>query len=133
MKRLNATGRVALGLVSLAATLVLIFDLAFGLLPNESEAMAQYRQRSSRYLGIQLATLLQGRNLAPLSATLEAVLRGDPELRSIALRRADGPLVAIAGEHTRHWVAPKDGASNPTHILVPIEADVRRGGRTRAS
>lgn len=129
MKKLNAISRVALGLVSLAAALVLLFDLAFGLLPSDSENLRQMRQRVSEHLAIQVAALLNDRDGAALRNTLEAVRLRDPEMRSVAVRRADGLIAASSGEHLRHWAGRGEVASSLTHVLVPIQAGgVRWGG-----
>lgn len=128
MKKLNAVGRIALGLVALAASMVLIFDLIFGLLPSESDTQRIVRQKVSENLAIQAAGLLQARDVSAIEATLHSVFRRDPEVRSIAVRRADGLMVASAGDHVRYWVAPRDGLSTLTHVIVPIQADGVRWG-----
>ena len=49
MKKLNAVGRIALGLVALAASMVLIFDLVFGLLPSDTDTRREIRQKVSEH------------------------------------------------------------------------------------
>jgi diguanylate cyclase (GGDEF)-like protein len=128
MKKLNAVGRIALGLVALAASMVLIFDLVFGLLPSDTDTRREIRQKVSEHLAIQTAGLLQARDLSAISTTLQTVFRREPDMRSIAVRRADGLVLASAGDHVRHWVAPRDGMSTLTHVVVPIQADGVRWG-----
>ncbi len=133
MRRLNIIARITLGLVSLTVALVLVCDLVFGLIPSDADALRNLRQRVSENLSVQVATLLQARDLALVSRTLQGVRSRDRDILSIAVRRADGVTVVASGEHATHWVAPKTDASTITHVMVPIVADGRRWGALEIS
>ncbi len=124
--RLNAISRISLGLVSLTVALVLLGDLAFGLIPSENEITKRVRQQVSENLGAQVSALLGARDLPAISRTLDNVRKRDQEMLSLALRRVDGVVLASSGDHARNWRAPSGQDSTISQILVPIQADGRR-------
>src|SRR5262249_43090493 len=81
----------------------------------------QIRKKSSESLAIQLAALAQSDDLETLKRTLHAVVTRDPDVLSIAVRRADGHVAAQTGSHERYWVPPPQGKSTLTDVLVPIK------------
>jgi diguanylate cyclase (GGDEF)-like protein len=120
--RLGPVSRISLGLVSLAACLLLTADLLLGLLPDQADVARQVRKRATESLAVQLTALVQHEHFDVIRRTLHAVISRDPEVLSIAVRRADGEVVAETGNHTRHWEAPSDNKSTLTSVLVPISS-----------
>jgi diguanylate cyclase (GGDEF)-like protein len=121
--RFGPVSRIALGLVSLAAFLLLSADLLLGLVPDQSDIAKQVRKRSAEALAVQLAALVQAEQYDILRRTLHAVISRDPEVLSIGVRRADGEVVAETGNHAKHWVAPSGNKSTLTSVLVPISSN----------
>ena len=120
--KLKAIPRITSGLVALALGVLLVFDLVIGVFPNEADTTRQIRARVTNSLAIQVASLAQAQDMRAVDRTLRGVQSRDADLLSLGLRRADGSLLAQAGEHTKHWLEsnPKDSVS--------IQADGRRWG-----
>jgi diguanylate cyclase (GGDEF)-like protein/PAS domain S-box-containing protein len=119
---LGPVSRISLGLVSLAAFLILTLDLIFSLLPDQTDVARQIRKRSTEALAIQLTALVQTDNLEVLRKTLHAVMGRDEQIISIGVRRADGQLVAATGKHSE-WVPPANNKSTLTQVVVPVSTD----------
>jgi diguanylate cyclase (GGDEF)-like protein len=122
LPRFGPVSRIALGLVSLAAFLLLTADLLLGLVPDQSDIAKQVRKRSAEALAVQLAALVQAEHYDILRRTLHAVISRDTEVLSIGVRRADGEMMAETGNHAKHWVAPSGNKSTLTSVVVPISA-----------
>src|SRR5262249_4312319 len=119
--KLGPVARISLGLVSLASCLLLTADLILGVLPDEASVSRQVRKKSSESLAIQLAALAQKEDTETMKRTLHAVVTRDPDVLSVAVRRADGHVVAETGNHERYWVPPAEDKSTLTDVLVPIK------------
>jgi diguanylate cyclase (GGDEF)-like protein len=122
MPRFGPVSRISLGLVSLAAFLLLTADLLLGLVPDQSDIAKQVRKRSAESLAVQLAALVQAEEYDILRRTLHAVISRDTEVLSIGVRRADGEMIAETGNHAKHWVPPSSNKSTLTSVLVPISS-----------
>src|SRR5512145_2800703 len=122
LPRLGPVSRISLGLVSLAAFLLLTADLLLGLVPDQSDIAKQVRKRSAESLAVQLAALVQSEHYDILRRTLHAVISRDGEVLSIGVRRADGEVVAETGNHAKHWSPPSGNKSTLTNVLVPISS-----------
>lgn len=120
---LGPVSRISLGLVSLAAFLILTLDLIFSLLPDQSDVARQIRKKSSEALAIQLTALVQTEEYEVLRKTLHAVMTRDDQVLSIGVRRADGQMMAETGNHSRAWVPPTNNKSTLTNVVVPVSAD----------
>jgi diguanylate cyclase (GGDEF)-like protein/PAS domain S-box-containing protein len=131
--KLGPVARISLGLVSLAACLLLTADLIFGLMPDQTSVARQIRKRASESLAIQLTALAQSENFETMRRTLHAVISRDPDVQSIAVRRADGVVMAETGSHDRYWEPPARGRSTVTHVLVPINGPTGVWGQVEVS
>lgn len=121
--RLGPVSRISMGLVSLAAFLLLTADLIFGLMPDAGDVAKQVRKRTSEALAVQLTALVQTDQIEALRRTLHAVISRDEEVLSIAVRRANGEMLAETGNHDKHWVPPANNKSTITSVVVPISSD----------
>ncbi|HEY7759919.1 MAG TPA: GGDEF domain-containing protein [Burkholderiales bacterium] len=120
---LGPVSRISMGLVSLAAFLLLTADLLLGLMPDQSDIARQVRKRATESLAVQLAALVQHNQSEILRRTLHGVISRDPDVLSIAVRRSDGQVIAETGNHAKHWESPSGGKSTLTNVLVPIRSD----------
>lgn len=127
--RLGPVSRISLGLVSLAAFLLLTADLIFGLLPDAADVAKHVRKRTSEALAIQITALVQAEEWETLRRTMHAVISRDPQVLSIAVRRSNGEVVAETGNHATHWVPPANDKSTLTSVLVPIQSGDEIWGR----
>ena len=126
--KLSAIPRITLGLVSLSVALLLAFDLLLHLFPSEADTTRDLRTRVTTSLAVQAAALVQARDMATVERTLAAVQSRDPEMLSIGLRRADGALVAQAGEHPRHWGAENANRASANAFSIVLLAGQQRWG-----
>jgi diguanylate cyclase (GGDEF)-like protein len=122
LPRFGPVSRISLGLVSLAAFLLLTADLLLGLVPDQSDIAKQVRKRSTEALAVQLAALVQSEHYDILRRTLHAVISRDSEVLSIGVRRADGEMIAETGNHAKHWSQPSGSKSTLTNVVVPVSS-----------
>ena len=127
--RLGPVSRISMGLISLAAFLLLVADLIFGLLPDEADVAKHVRKRTSEALAVQMTALVQTEQWEALRRTMHAVISRDPEVLSIAVRRNNGEVVAETGNHAAHCVRPANDKSTLTNVLVPIDSGRETWGR----
>jgi len=128
LPRLGTTTRLAVGLTGLAISLVLACDLIFGIWPDSTETERQLRRRVVESLSVQVAALVQAGDDKVLDATLKEVVHRNRDIRSIALRRSDGSVLAQRGDHARYWIASADRRSTLDHVQVPLQAGTRQWG-----
>lgn len=116
--RLSRAARISLGLIALAVTLVLTADLVIGILPDEQRWREKSQLRSAESLAIQLGAIAH--QPEALGRTLRAMLSRDSALLSVALRDGQGRLVAVAGEHEKHWEPTGGGKAGWGRFSIPM-------------
>lgn len=131
--RLGPVARVSIGLVALAMSLFLALDFVLGLLPDDTRSLRQLRQKTSESLAVQVTALIQADVWKTLDRTLQEVLSRDSQVLSVAVRQADGRILAQAGDHQTHWIAPVEGRSTLSQVRVPVFAEKRRCGDIEVS
>ena len=130
---LSPAARVSLGLTSLVVSMLLMADLVFGLLPDPNNQLRQLRARTAENMAIQMATQLEVGSPTALDRLFKEAMLRDKSVLSLALRRSDGQVMAQAGNHQTHWVAPKPGKSVLDHIQVPLDMSGRTWGAVEVS
>ena len=131
--RMGPATRISLGLSSLMVTCLLAIDFTFGVMPDHDALTRQLRERISENLAAQTASVMESGDSTALARTMRQALVRDPQLQSVAVRRADGQIMAQAGEHARHWVASADGRSSTDHIRVPLHVNTAHWGDVELS
>lgn len=131
--RLSPAARIALGLISLVAALLLLVDITLELVPTDVEIQRKIRQSTSERLAVQVASLIQMQQVDGLKATLQAALARDRDILSLAVRQQDGRILIQAGDHLRHWQPPANGLSTLTHVRVPLLQDRSPWGNVEIS
>jgi diguanylate cyclase (GGDEF)-like protein len=116
--RVNPAVRLSLGLVALAAAIIMFADLVLGFLPDDTAQLRRVRNRSAENLALLVASLAtSGQDLGRF---LRTAIAHDPDLLSIGLRLDDGTLLQQAGEHAQHWRAPTPGEQDPDNLQIPL-------------
>ena len=69
---------------------------------NEGAQELQARAATAESLAFQVAVLAQQQDSAAIETTLKEVVEADPDILSAAVRRSDGTLLAVQGDHGRH-------------------------------
>lgn len=117
---LSPAVRVSLGLSSLLVAIVLILDLVFGVMPDQTSLLRQVRERTSENLAVQIAAISRGDDTRPLYKTLREAITRDTQILSIAVRKQNDDIVAEAGDHSQHWVTGSDKRSTLDNVRVPL-------------
>lgn len=111
--------RLSLGLVVLTIS-ILILAQALGLAPGAERQQLDIRKRLTETLATQAgAAIVRGDELL-LQYLLDSAVEHNPEIKSVAVRRNDGVLVAQTRLHKQNWTRAKANESTPTHIHFPI-------------
>ena len=118
--RLNTPAmRISIALVLLIINLLFLANV-IGFIPDRAESALELRKILSESLAMQFSAAADDGEFQTIQNTLRAVVARNEEIRSAAIRTADGKLIALAGEHLAHWEPPVDGKSTPSFVHVPI-------------
>ena len=126
--RAGPVARLSLGLMALVISLLMLADMLLGVAPDRGDLERQLRQRSSESFAVQITALLESGDEGTLSRTIQQVIGRNADILSIAVRRAEGSIVAQGGDHARYWIAPQTGRSTVNHVRVPVYADRNHWG-----
>lgn len=127
MMRITPAFRISAGLVMMTLGLLLASQF-LGLLPNTLETRLQNRQQFCESLAIQLSLAMRNDDLSMTQAVLNALVKRNTDIRSAALRRADGMLIAATGAHL---TSPSEMALHSLgvdDVRVPIHTEEGRWG-----
>jgi PAS domain S-box-containing protein len=121
--------RISFGLVGLFLG-VLLAARALDLLADPEVAAVDKRVAICEALAVECALAAQqgDGNLASTDVYVRAVVSRHPEIRSAAVRDAEGRLVVDTGGHDGHWDGHQ-GQSTSTHMAVPITRDSQPWGQ----
>jgi diguanylate cyclase (GGDEF)-like protein/PAS domain S-box-containing protein len=133
LPRPGPVARLSFGLVSLIISLVLAFDLFFGVLPTRFETQRELRSSTAGSIGVQVAMLLERDDRPGIESAFAKTLAREREIRSLALRRRDGQLAVATAAHEQHWLPPPEGKSTLNHVRIPLYADGRPWGDMEVS
>lgn len=129
MKRASPLFQMSMALVALCGTLLLLADVFFGLFPDRATQTMAIRKGIAESMAVQVASLLEQDDRKLLEQTFRTVLSRTEQLQSLAVRRADGAIVAQAGRHDEHWRPTDDPErSSLQHLLVPLRAGAEPWG-----
>ena len=120
--RISPMMQITSALVALCGMLVVLADLFFGVMPSRAEQSLQVRKQIGEAIAVQVSTLLRSGDRRLMQQTIDDVAKRTPDLASVALRRADGSIVAESGGHAGHWQHEAGSASTHESIYVPLEA-----------
>jgi len=127
-KLLNSRMYIAAGLVSIAAS-VLLVSAALGLFLDRVTAIREGRIAVAEALaGGGIAMIAKG-DRANLHALLTFAIKRNPELESAAVRSADGTILVAAGQHEPQWSNALRDAVPDTQVKMPIMNGTQKWGR----
>jgi PAS domain S-box-containing protein len=131
VRGLSSRFHLALGLSSLVVSLLLL-AVNFGMLPDRESAVIDGRVALAESVAIGSSLLLDDAELVDdprLRTQLGFIVRRNPELLSIGMRRADGSLWVSVGEHTQAWVGGSTDKPAPGQMTVSIQLRQQPWGR----
>lgn len=131
--RLGPIARLSLGLAALSLSLLMIGDFLFGLGANDALVIQQLRKRLAETVATQSIVLIERDHETALGTSLNRVLASNPEMRSLAVRRADGSLLIDRGDHNAHWQTRDSTRSSLEQVSVPIYANQGQWGQLEIS
>lgn len=127
MSRLSSTFRIVLGLVSLVASALLTAGM-LGLIPNSELQDQKARASFSEMTAVSFMALAPRMETTELYETLEAIRARNPEVLSMAIRKASGEVALEFGPHVAHWKSG-DGDTRPDENIVSIAAEGEAWGQ----
>ena len=126
---LGPVARVSLGVIALFISLVMMADMLFDFLPLRAEIELQARRRIAENVAAQTVVLLESNDDQLLGKSLQQVMARNPEILSVALRRADGGILVQRGDHNRHWEIRDSARSRWNHLNVPLYSENKQWGQ----
>ena len=127
--RVGPTTQIALGLALMTCVLVLVANAFFTVFGGGEDERERARRVLAESLALQGAGLIQRGDAGTLTSLLRSVSARDPQIGSIAFRRAGGEVLAQAGEPARWWrPLPEGQASTRDQIRVPLFAGADHWG-----
>lgn len=117
--RLTPAIRISLGLVSLTISLLLLGKV-IGFAPDRTRAVLESRKNLSETLAVQFSAAAQRGDIPLIRKTLQSIVDRDNDIKSAAMRKTQGGLLAEAGNHLANWKPSSNGRSTPTHVQIPI-------------
>ncbi len=133
MPRLGPAERIGLGLTSIVIGVFLVMDLVFDVFPDNLDVARKERSLLSQSFAVQAANIADSGGADALSTAMPEWVRDNDQLLSIAVRGADGLVVAQSDAHDQHWKEPENGKSTLQHILVPLMQGDKRWGTVELS
>ena len=119
MKRLSTRFFVALGLASLLAS-VLLLAVYVGVVPDRISAIRLGRAALAESIAASTSTAIVQGDYARIQATLAFIVERNDDLRSAGVRRANGEMVAVIGDHMDQWTDIPGSFSIDSQVRVPI-------------
>jgi diguanylate cyclase (GGDEF)-like protein len=129
MKISSPLAQMTTALVALTGTLLMLADLFFGVLSSRDVETMRARKQVGESLAVQAAVLMERDERELLQRTLAAVLERNADVRSLAIRRADGKVVMQLGDHQDAWREGTGERSTIDRVAVPLNAGAGRWGQ----
>jgi len=127
-KLLTTRTYLAMGLAFLVASLLLA-GAFFGLMPDRATAIREGRAALAELAAANATALATRGDIRQVEAMLKFMVARNADLKSAAVRRTGGEVVASAGEHTRLWQPMADDRSTDRQIKVPVRSGRARWGQ----
>ena len=107
---------------------VLFTAVCIGLVPNSYKTELDARAKLCESLAIQFCVGTQEKQIDIFNAFAPIIVKRDPDILSVAIRKTDGYLVAATDNHTFFWKDVSANRSTETHIQVPVFVNDERYG-----
>ncbi len=124
----NVRVLLTIGLVGMVVTAHLGASW-IGLLPDPDRLRAESRAALAEVLVAGAMSSLGAGDHVAVEELLRFAIEREPAIRSAAVRRSDGEVLASAGPHPRAWASDGAQRSTTTEITVPLYAEGARWGR----
>jgi len=132
MNRISAATRISIAIVCLTIT-VLLGAQTLGLLPNAFQEALDGRKKLCESLAIYCSLAGRQGDVDTVREAAAAIMSRNPDVLSLALRKADGTIVVQAGNHEKFWKEMSDDKSSSTQVQVPLFEGKERWGSLQIS
>src|SRR3954463_3632910 len=119
MNRISAATRISIAIVCLTIT-VLLGAQTLGLLPNAFQEALDGRKKLCESLAIYCSLAGRQGDVETVREAASAIMARNPDVISLALRKADGKIVVQTGNHEKHWKELEGEKSTSTQVQVPL-------------
>ncbi|MDH5738001.1 MAG: diguanylate cyclase, partial [Gammaproteobacteria bacterium] len=111
--------RMSFGLVLVTISLLLISDM-LGFMPDTRKAEIKARKAIAESLAIQFSVHVTENRIDSIQNTLQLMMERNHEIKSAAIRKGSGAIIAEYGGHQAFWELLPGEPSTPTQIQVPL-------------
>jgi len=133
MKRITPTLQIALALVFVTCAMLVLIDSIFQVFPDPDVQTMRVRTALAQTVAAQAATLAQQGDQPALEQMLTALREQNSGVRSMAVRRVDGTVVAQTGDHGAVWGDTAGEGSSLAQVIVPLASGSERWGRVEVA
>jgi PAS domain S-box-containing protein len=127
-KYISARFYLAVGLVSLLVS-TLLAAMFFDFIPDKSVMQKEARATVAEMSALTLIPAVATGNMEDLQATLKFIASRSPQIESMAVRRADGSLIAQVNSHSILWKATDSEHSVDSQVVVPLTTEGTNWGQ----
>ena len=128
MKGFSTKAYLAVGLSFLVASIVMASAFV-GVFPDRGAAIREGRTALAELAAVNSTAAIVPEGAPRVEAMLKFMLERNKDLVSAGVRRADGVLVASAGDHANTWKPLADDRSTDRQMQVPILTKSERWGQ----
>jgi diguanylate cyclase (GGDEF)-like protein/PAS domain S-box-containing protein len=116
---MNPIIRISLGLSLFIMTLLLGME-ALGVLPDPQQAILDSRKKTCESLAIYASLAIQANDFTAIKTTIDLIRQRNPDILSVALRKQNGAVLAMTGDHAGYWQSTEGKSSTLQNVKVPL-------------
>jgi PAS domain S-box-containing protein len=127
-KYISARFYLAVGLVSLLVS-TLLAAMYFDFIPDKAVLQKEARATVAEMSALTLIPAVATGNVQDLQATLKFIASRSQQIESMAVRRADGSLLAQVNSHSILWKVTDSEHSVDSQVVVPLTTEGTNWGQ----
>jgi len=128
VRAVTPTFKISVGLVMLSIS-IFLFAAFLGLVPDERKMALKARAVIAEAIAVQLSEFAGRNDPTGLDKVIGTLAKRNREILSVALRRANGKLLASSENHDAYWKNSNRKRSTPTHVQVQLNNGGSNWGR----
>lgn len=125
--KISPTFRIAFGLTSLMASMVLLAG-ALGLFPDQRGNAIRTRRHICESAAMSFSAMANRLESQALQQYFENIVAKNEEIQSIGIRRSDGTHELEIADHFATWTLTGDAQSTETEMRIPIYGNDQQWG-----
>ncbi|MHB8474219.1 MAG: hybrid sensor histidine kinase/response regulator [Gammaproteobacteria bacterium] len=119
MKKFSAKFHISLGQTFLLLS-IMLSAIFFGLVPDRISALRAGRAALAEAIAVNSSILIAQSDIERMKTDLQLLVNRNKDILSAAVRRSNGEVVAVIGDHAGHWQDMAGEYSTGTQVRVPI-------------